>query len=282
QDVEKNCSIALAAASRQLGRKPLLTAPGPGHVWRKTKPRSYCAAKTKWLRDFLKAKLPPCSENLMPQRSIKVTFLFGVFALSGAALAEKLQITEDSQLLERIRSRMADHRSRLRNYTCHVVINRLIRPGNFGQIAHQDQLELEVAFVGERELFARSGETRFAEQAVDHIVPAGLIDNDSFGSHNELIFFGDAATFLFLGSTKKDGHQAFRFNFQVPERSSRITITGPAKTNIAVPYKGSLWVDAETSDVVRLEWETQITQTFSNIRAIHKVVRYKAARIGDS
>jgi len=218
----------------------------------------------------------------MPQRSIKVTFLFGVFALSGAALAEKLQITEDSQLLERIRSRMADHRSRLRNYTCHVVINRLIRPGNFGQIAHQDQLELEVAFVGERELFARSGETRFAEQAVDHIVPAGLIDNDSFGSHNELIFFGDAATFLFLGSTKKDGHQAFRFNFQVPERSSRITITGPAKTNIAVPYKGSLWVDAETSDVVRLEWETQITQTFSNIRAIHKVVRYKAARIGDS
>ena len=60
-------------------------------------------------------------------------------------------------LLQRIRSKIAEHLSRLGNYTCHVVINRLERAVSSNSINHRDSLELDVAFVGDKELFSRPG-----------------------------------------------------------------------------------------------------------------------------
>jgi hypothetical protein len=61
-------------------------------------------------------------------------------------------------------------------------------------------VQLEVAFVGDRELFSRAGEARFEERPIHQMVPGGMIGNDAFGSHDDNVFSGDAAKFQYMGS----------------------------------------------------------------------------------
>src|SRR5262249_14042686 len=136
------------------------------------------------------------------------------------AFAPGSEIVDTTELLDRIRTRMAAHLSQLPNYTCHEVIQRLVRRANSGGLNRQDTVELEVAFVGRRELFARPGESRFEEESISKLVPAGTIGNGSFGLHAEAIFSGDSAEFKYVGPCKKDGHRAIRFDFHVPQDKS--------------------------------------------------------------
>src|SRR4029077_1606714 len=105
------------------------------------------------------------------------------------AAATEPKGTEDPEaLLQRIRSRMAENLSQLPNYTCHEVIDRLIRRASSGSFEHRDQVELEVAFIGTREFFAKPGEERFQGQPIHEIVRGGTISSGAFGSGAAAIF----------------------------------------------------------------------------------------------
>ena len=71
-----------------------------------------------------------------------------------------------------------------------------------------------------------------------------------------IVFSGDAATFKYSGSCRKDGHKTFRYDFRVPQASSRLLVSGGNSVDAVVGYHGSFWVDSETLDMVRLEWKT--------------------------
>src|SRR5579862_9388923 len=106
-----------------------------------------------------------------------VKLAIGMALLSGwtTAAAAEVATTEDPVvLLQRIRSKVAEHLLRLHNYTCHVVIDRLVRTVNSVNSDRRDSVELDVAFVGARELFSRPGEAQFAEQPISEIVPHGM------------------------------------------------------------------------------------------------------------
>ena len=200
-----------------------------------------------------------------------------------SALAANPRAEEDPELLlQRIRGKITAHLSQLQNYTCHVVIDRLVRSVRSGSFDHRDTLELEVAVVGDRELFSRAGEARFEEQPIHQIVPGGMIGNDAFGSHDDNVFAGDAATFKYAGSCKKDGHKAFRYNFHVPQQSSQLVVKQNNSPDATVGYQGSFWVDAETLDMVRLEWKTDSIPPSVGISSVEKSMRYKLVRIGNS
>jgi hypothetical protein len=206
-------------------------------------------------------------------------FLFLLFQ-TGAFSAE-LPRTEDPEALwERVRSGMAAHLAQLRNYTCHVVVNRLVKPLSTSQF-YRDRVELEVAFVGNHELFAAAGEAEFKEQPISSIVPLGMIGNDAFGSHDDAVFSGNGATFRYVGPCKKDGHRTVRFDFHVDQEKSQLLIKGMSGEGI-VAYKGSVWVDSETLDVVRLEWKTEHIPRSIGIHSVEKTMRYTLVRIGNS
>ena len=200
-----------------------------------------------------------------------------------AAVAADSGGTEDPQLLlQRIRSRITAHLLQLHNYTCHVVIDRVVRSGNMLNLERRDRVELEVAFIGDRELFSRAGETRFEEKSIHEIVPLGMIGNDAFGSHDDDVFSGDAAIFKYGGPCKKEGHKTVRYDFRVPQESSRLLVKQDNSTNATVGYQGSFWVDSETLDMVRLEWKTEKIPPSVGLRSVEKSMRYKVARIGNS
>src|SRR5260370_20245594 len=122
----------------------------------------------------------------------------------GAAAATDKPTEEPETLLRGIRSRAAAHLSQLPNYTCHEVVNRLLRRGSTWN--HRDTVEFEGAFVGREELFSRPGEERFGERSIEELAP-GTISNGVLGSAIEMLFASAAAGVRFGGNAKKGGRQ---------------------------------------------------------------------------
>jgi hypothetical protein len=188
-------------------------------------------------------------------------------------------VENPDQLLQRIRKRMLAHISQLSNYTCHEVIDRLVRPVDSGRFEHLDSLELEVAFVGNEELFLRPGEAQFREREVHNIVTTGTISNGAFGSHIETVLSGDAAAFRYVGESKADAHKTFRYDFSVPQVKSHFLVRHDSAEGI-VGFKGSLWVDAETLDLVRVELKADHIPAYVGVNLVQESLHYKTMQIG--
>ena len=212
----------------------------------------------------------------------RLTIGFAAFLLTAAAFGAELKPAEDPEtLLRRIRSKMVEYLSQLPNYTCHEVINRLIRRANSSSFDHRDQVELEVAFMGNREFFAQPGATRFEEQPIQKMVPGGTISTGAFGSSANALFSREGATFKYAGSFKKEGHATFRYDFQMPEEKSGFLVSHDSAQGI-VAYKGSFWVDAGTLDLVRLELKADHIPAYIGVRLVEESMTYKVVRIRDS
>jgi hypothetical protein len=190
--------------------------------------------------------------------------------------------TEDPEaVLQRIRSKVAEHLSRLPNYTCHEVINRLLRPLNSSAAVQQDRVEVEVAFVGKRELFGRPGASQFEEQSITKLIPKGTIGSGVFGSHANSIFLEDAASIHYVGVSKKDGYKTYRYDFEVPQEKSHFLVKHES-TEGMVGYQGSFWVDFETLDLVRIEIKADHIPSRIGVRFVEEKIRYMMVRIRDS
>ena len=205
-----------------------------------------------------------------------------IFLWLGISFGADLPGVDDPEvILQRIRDKVAEHLSRLPNYTCHEKINRLVQPLNRSGLAQHDRVELEVAFVGKRELFARPGESRFQEQSITKLVTTGTIGNGVFGSHVDSIFLGGAASFDYIGVSKKDGHKTYRYDFQVPVEKSHFLVKHDSAEGI-VPYQGSFWADFETFDLVRLEIKADHIPSYIGVGFVKEKVRYATVPIRNS
>jgi hypothetical protein len=219
---------------------------------------------------------------LFTRKFARLTLGLAVVGLTAALSAAELKPAEDpAALLVRIRGKMVQYLSQLPNYTCHQVINRLIRRASSSGFDHRDQVELEVAFMGNREFFAKPGATRFEEQPIQKMVPGGTISTGAFGSSANALFSREGAVFKFAGAGKKDGHATFRYDFQMPEEKSGFLVSHDSAQGI-VAYKGSFWVDAETLDLVRLELKADHIPSYIGVRAVEESMTYKVMRIRDS
>jgi hypothetical protein len=218
------------------------------------------------------------------RQCILARLLIGLVALLGpisVLIAAESTVVEDPEaLLHRIRSKVAEHLSQLPNYTCHEVINRLFRPLN-NSSGQMDTVELEVAFLGGKELFSRAGESQFQDQPISKIVSAGTIGSGSFGSLADSVFVEDSASFRYVGQSKKDGHYSVHYEFEVPQEKSHFLLQRAGAHGI-VGYKGSFWADIDTLDLVQMEIKADRIPSTLGIRFVEEKMRYTPVRIRDS
>jgi hypothetical protein len=192
------------------------------------------------------------------------------------------RVTEDPEAtLQHIRTKVAEHLSRLPNYTCHEAINRVVQSLNGSGGTYGDRVDLEVAFVGKRELFARSGESQFQEQSIRNLVPNGTIGNGVFATHAKLLFLDDAAVFHYIGIVNKDHHKTHRYDFRVPEEKSVFFVKHDSAQGV-VGYRGSIWADVDTLDLVRIEIKVDHIPASIGLRYVAEKIRYGMVRIRDS
>lgn len=212
----------------------------------------------------------------------KWPIILTIVILSGKVLGAEPQTGEDPDaLLSRIRDKVSEYVSKLPNYTCHEVIDRFGRSMNSGALTHLDTVELEVAFVGRRELFARTPDAKFEDQSITKIISSGTIGNGSFGAHAAAVFSGNTATFKYVGLSKKEGHSTYRYDFVVPQEKSQFLVRHQPSEGI-VGYKGSFWVDSETLDLVRLELKVDHIPAYIGVSRIEETMQYKPLRIRDT
>lgn len=216
----------------------------------------------------------------LKRKTLAISLSLPLFC-TGAFAAESKATLDSAGILEQIRQKARNHVSQLRNYTCHVVVDRLIQRTRSNSLEHHDRVEFEAAFVGERELFSRPGEGQFEEKPISSMVTDGMISNNAFGSHDDIVLSDDTAQYEYRGRCNKDGHSTYRYDFRVPLQKSQFLVRHNAQEAI-VAYKGTVWVDADTLELIRLEWKTEHIPSFVGISSIKKVMHYDMLRIGNS
>ena len=201
--------------------------------------------------------------------------------LSGSAKGVQPESAKSSDaLFQQVKARTAEHLARMPNYTCHATIDRILRVrSDFHPL---DRVELEVAFVGQQELFSRSGEgDKFGEQPIEKLVSGGTIGNRLMGSHVDLIFNRDLAEFKYSGEGKKGGHRTYRFDLHVPIEKSGFLVHHNGKSGLA-GYDGSVWVDSETLELVQVDIRVNKIPPAIGVRLIEQSLHYKSLTIGNS
>ena len=204
----------------------------------------------------------------------------GYIAVASAVLVALVaSAAETDELFQRVKARMAAHLAELPNYTCHETIDRVIRNGR--EFRHLDTVELEVAFVDNRHLFSRPGENRFGEQPIEKLAGGGTIGDGVLGSHIDMVLSRDMAEFRYAGECKKDGRKALRFDLHVPVETSTFLVRHNARVGVG-GYEGSVWVDPETLDPIRVDYKVNRIPPSIGVRLIEESMHYKKLTIGKS
>jgi len=150
-----------------------------------------------------------------------------------------------------------------------------------GSLRHLDSLEFDVVFSGKRELFARAGTDRFDEDGISKQVAWGTIGNGALGSHIDLLLSQEEAEFKYAGTGKKDGRKALRFDLHVPIEKSHFLVRHNGTQGIA-GYDGSLWVDPDTYDPVRVDFKVNRIPSHIGVHLIEESLHYRKLTIGNS
>jgi hypothetical protein len=201
-------------------------------------------------------------------------------ALSAVTLPGQTRDREAPEMLfERIRARMTDHLAHMPNYTCHESIERMMMTR--GRWQYVDSVDLEVAFVDDQELFSRPGENKFGQEPIEKMVSGGTIGNSALGSHLDVILSRNLAEFHYAGTAKKDGHRTYRYDLLVPIEKSRFRVRHNGEEGMA-GYEGTVWVDADTLEPVRVDFKVNRIPPRLGVRLIEESLHYKTLTIGNS
>lgn len=146
---------------------------------------------------------------------------------------------------------MRDYMSRQPDYTCVETVERSSQtPGGGPQV--QDTLRIEVALVGDKEMFAWPGSKEFEDVKPTELVSNGMFGNGNFALYWRILFGGAGPAFHYQGEELFHGRTAARYDFRVTQPMSRYQLTVDGREGFA-GYHGSIYIDAGTLDLLRLD-----------------------------
>ena len=182
-------------------------------------------------------------------------------------------------LLAHIRQRAASDFAHTPNFTCRESIQRFRgRPGK--PLKRVDTVQVEVANIDGRELFAWPGERHFEERTIMDMVGSGLVSDGEYivDAHNVLL--GGAARITYHGAERVAGRDTVRFDFNFATAFSPYTlVVGEAKAVIG--EKGAFWADPLTYSLLRLSFVGTDIPDSIGVRATNVQIDYGRTRIGD-
>lgn len=186
---------------------------------------------------------------------------------------------QESDLLSRIREKMAGVLQRQPNYTCTETVERSRQlPGNRARI--EDTLRLEVALVDGKEMFAWPGSKQFEDRELGDFVSTGMFGNGNFAIYARILFLSNVATFENRGTVQLGGRSVVRYDFRVLSSTSghRLRVN---KQEAVVGFHGSLYADLETLDLRRMEVFAEDIPPELGLLAAETSVDYGRFRIGE-
>lgn len=184
-------------------------------------------------------------------------------------------------LLARIKHHAEADLSRLPNFTCLETIERSTRNSPLKPFHVSDVVRVEVAHVGERELFAWPGASNFESQRLAEMVGSGMTSNGEYSTHASAVFVNTTAVIHYAGEEEAGGHHAARYEYEISPAFSGYTMHVNGRT-AAVGVRGSFWADTTTFDLLRLTVEGTLIPDELGVRAVLTDIDYGRLRIGST
>lgn len=188
-------------------------------------------------------------------------------------------LSPETILLGRIQNVVSETLARLPDFTCVETIERSQRAPGSRRYQFLDNIRLEVALVEGKELYAWPGAPRFEERDLRDMVGGGAIGTGDFALHAKSIYLGGAAQFDYQGVEEIGPRKAHKFHYRVPLASSRYLVR-IEKAEGPVGYQGSVWNDAATLEMVRIEINIDEVPPYLPLKAGRKTIDYARVGIG--
>lgn len=191
------------------------------------------------------------------------------------------QTPEDPDtVLARVSAKVKQNLDRLPNYVCLETIQRSRRSKPGASFEPRDTLQVEVGLVGNRELYSWPGAQSFDEKDLADMVGSGVVGTGNFGLFARHVFLARVAEFTARGEELLEGRRVLRFDFAVDRELSSYRLRVPPHQAI-VGFHGTLWADATTLDLLRLEVQADDIPPELNLAGVHIVLDYGRLRVAD-
>jgi hypothetical protein len=142
-----------------------------------------------------------------------------------------------------------------------------------------DRLRLEVTLTNSGEAHSWSGASTFETGTIDQLVRRGPMSTGSFVGYLAAVFQVDAKKLAFQG-TRIDGKRTLLlYDFEVPKADSHYRIRDRSGW-FPTDYAGTVEIDPQTSDVVRLRITTGILPETTGFCGAANVVEFSRVKIG--
>jgi hypothetical protein len=202
-----------------------------------------------------------------------------VCACLAAAVVMAQGLPPDLAALVGIKRRMAAELGHVPDYTCLQTVVREVQ-GRRGAPRPLDTLRLEVAHVGQEELYGWPGEA-FQSGDMRKFVAGGFIGTGVFAQHALSLFVDDAGTFRYAGEEPCRGKPALHYTYELPVLASGYNVHANGK-QATVASRGSFWADRESLDLIRIEIVADEIPAELGIVRITTHIDYGRMRIGGS
>jgi hypothetical protein len=166
------------------------------------------------------------------------------------------------------------------NFTCLDTVERTIRGVREDLFRVRDTVRLEVALVNRKEMFAWPGSKEFDDASLRTFVPTGMFGNGYFAMYADAVIRGRRTELEFRGESQLDQRPVQRYDFRVPVESG--TELHAMDATATVGHRGTLYADAATLDVLKLEVAAENIPVGLGLREATGTVEFARARIGES
>ena len=181
--------------------------------------------------------------------------------------------------ISQIRFLVAQRTERIPNYTCLETIDRHWYASDHEGSLVRDRMRFEVSVVEGKEQFAWPGGSPLDVHERQQILGRGLTKTGDFAGFLSAVFAPYAATYTLVGEQASGPRRTIRYDYRVPQESSRYSITQNGVT-VAVAFHGSFWVDPETLDLTRVELNADnLPQAFKR-RSARIAIDYGLVAVG--
>jgi hypothetical protein len=207
---------------------------------------------------------------------------------------------DPSELLLRVRDRVVNTLSRLPRYMCTQTIDRSQyepdppdidvkacddrRTGITGEKlvrTNADRVRLDVGIAERGEIYSWVGENRFRNRSLFEIVSEGSLSTGYFEGFLELVFRGDNASFSYSGEISENGRSLMEYSYRVPLEASHYVFRFPGQA-VTTAYEGTLLVDPQTADLVRLTLRTDGMPPETGACEVNNTMSYSRFRLNGS
>jgi hypothetical protein len=144
-----------------------------------------------------------------------------------------------------------------------------------------DRLRLDVTLVPEGEMYSWVGASHFENAGIDNVVQQGPIGSGAFAGLLDVLFLKDVKKFEFKGNEVVNGIELMEYAFDVPQNASHNIVKINDKF-VPTAYSGTIWLNAATSDLVRVRKVTAELPAASGACQTDTTLDFGITRIGDA